>query len=68
MEQMGATLTKKRIHWPHEGVYTDDGKPAVYGDLTLVTFFRGYLMVLSMETDTRIKAHVSQHLEDLMED
>ena len=25
-------------------------------------------MVLSMETDTRIKAHMLQHLEDLIED
>ena len=65
-ERMGPTLIKKRIHWPHEGVYTytTDGKPAVYRDLTLETFVWEYLMVLGIETDTRIKAHMSQHLKD----
>ena len=67
MECTGATLIKNRLHWPHEGVYTADGKPAVYGDLTLTAFVRGYLMVLGTE-NARIKAHMSQHLEDLMED
>ena len=54
--------------WPHEGVFTADGKPAVYGDLTLTAFIRGYLMVLGMEMDMRVNAFVSQHLEDLMKD
>ena len=68
MERMGATLIKKRIPWPHEGVYTANGKPANYGDLTLMAFTRGYLMVLDMEMDNMIKALMSHHLEDLMED
>ena len=68
MERMDAPLIKKRIPWSHYDVYTDDGKPAAYGDLTLAAIVRGYLMVLNMETDTRIKALMSYHLEDMMED
>ena len=49
-------------------MYTADGKPAVYGDLTPVAFVMEYRLVLGMEKHTRIKAHMSQHLEDLMED
>ena len=67
MEHMGATLVKKRINWPPEGVFTADGKPAVYSNLTLTAFVRGYLMVFSIEMDMRVKALISQHLEELME-
>ena len=59
MDHTGATLVKKCIEWPHEGLVEPDGKPAVYGDLTLVTFVRGCLMVLNCEMDTRLKAQMS---------
>ena len=49
-------------------MYTAEGKLAIYWDLTLPAFVKGYVMVLGMEKDTRIRAHTSQHLEDLMED
>ena len=69
MEWMGTTLIKKSIPWPHEGAYTGDGKLAAYRDLTFAAFVRGYLMVVNMETDTRIKkSPMLIHLEDLMED
>ena len=68
MECTGATQVKKRINWPHEGVFISDGKSAVYGDPTLAVFVRGYLMVLGMEMDTRVKAYMSQHQEDVMQD
>ena len=49
-------------------MYTADDKPTAYGDLTLPAVVGGYRMVLGMEKDTRIKAQMSQNLEDLMED
>ena len=52
MERMGAILIQKRIQWPHEDMYSADGKLATYGDLTLAAFVHGYLMVLDMEPDT----------------
>ena len=68
MERTGATLIKKRIPWPQEGMYSADGKPATYWDLTLAALVQGYIMVHEMEPDTRTKAFMSCHLEDLMED
>ena len=68
MAHTGATRIKMRINWPHEGVFTADGKPTVYEDLTLMAFVWRYLMVFSMKMDTRVKAHMPQHLEELMED
>ena len=43
-------------------------QPATYGDLMLVAFVRGYLMVLNMEPDTWTKGLMSHHLEDWMVD
>ena len=54
--------------WPHEGVFAADGTPAVCGDLTLTVFVWGYVMVLDMKMYTMVKAHMSQRLEELMED
>ena len=33
-----------------------------------MAFVRGYIIVLDMETDNRIKALTSHHMEDMMED
>ena len=54
MDSTGATLVKKRINWPHEGVFVADGKPVVYSDLTLIAFVQRYSMVLNFEMDTRV--------------
>ena len=63
---MGVTLVNKRINCPHDSVFTADDKQVVYSDLTAIV--RGYLMVLGMEMDMKVKAHMSQHLEELMDD
>ena len=63
----GATLVTKRINWPHE-VYLADGKLAVYGDLSLAAFVRGYLIVVNSDMDTQVIAQMSQHFEECMED
>ena len=68
MNHTGATLVKKRINWPHEVLYSADGKPAVYDDLTMVAFVQGYFIVVNSEMDTQVKAQMSQHLKELMED
>ena len=68
MDCTGATLVKKRSEWPHEGLFAADGTLVVYRDLTLVEFVQGYSIVLNCEMDTRVKAQMSQHLEELMED
>ena len=67
MQRTGATLVK-RIPWPHEGLYSADGKLATYGNLTFTALVRGYLMVLDIEPDTKTKGLLSHHLEDLIED
>ena len=51
-------------------MFAADGKPAAaaYADLTFVAFVHGYLIVIEFEKDTQIKAQMSHHLEELMED
>ena len=49
-------------------LYSADGKPAVYSDLAMAAFVHGYLIVVNSEMDTQVKAQMSQHLEDLIED
>ena len=67
MDCTGATLFKKRINWPHDVLYSADGKPAVYSDLTVAAFVWGYLIVVNYEMANQIKAQMTQHLEELME-
>ena len=40
MNHTDATLVKRHINWPHEVLYSADGKPAIYGDLPMVAFVR----------------------------
>ena len=30
------------VTWPHEVMFTAEGKPAVYGELSVMAFMRGY--------------------------
>ena len=58
MDRRGSTLVKKRIDW----VCLQQ-----MGSWWSTEFVRGYSMVLNFETDTRVKAKMSQCLEDLMD-
>ena len=58
---------KKRITWPHEVIYGDDGHPATYKDLTVSYLVRGYLIVLMDVQVSEVKDSVVIHLEELME-
>ena len=52
-------LTKlvKQITWPHELIYTQASLPAVYEDLSPMSFVNGYLELLVMvKDDTRVDA------------
>ena len=48
-------------------VFTNQGQPLVYWEMSLTLFIKCYLSVLAEETDTN-KAHMLHHLQDLMED
>ena len=63
----GAITVLNKITWPHEVVYTSDGKPASYPDISVLQFVYGYLIVMeSKEADIKVK--MAAHLKDLMSD
>ena len=41
MHRTGATNVLNKITWPHEVVYTFDGKPASYQDISVLQFVNG---------------------------
>ena len=61
------TVVTKRITWPHEVIYTSQGEPAIYEELSAVLFINGYLTVL-VEYTEEVKGHMLWHLQELMED
>ena len=54
-----------KVTWPHELVYTSDGKPVVYDELSIALFIGGYLAVIATEK-LPIKTLMAHHLQDLM--
>ena len=69
---MGKLLTADNtvvtdVTWPHEVIFTSKGKPAVYEELSSMSFVKGYLT--GMDTQSRISRsmHMNSHLQDLME-
>ena len=52
-------------NWPHEIVYSVDGKHAGYEDLTIPMFVQGYLLIMKGEGEP-IKDKMATHLEELM--
>ena len=61
------SLVTKRIQWPREMVFTSQGQPQVYWEMSLALFINGYLSVLAEESDTS-KTVMLQHLQELLED
>ena len=55
------------VTWPHEVIFTYQGKPAVYEELSSMAFVKGYLTVMDTQKQD-IKKHMNSHLQDLMED
>ena len=56
-----------KVTWPHEVVYTSEGKPASYQELTIPLFVQGFLIVMEIE-EGPVKQLMSTHLQDLMSD
>ena len=36
----------KKVTWPHEVLFTPEGRPAVYEELSIMAFVGGYLIVM----------------------
>ena len=60
-------MLEKKVMWPHEVVYSNRGKPAVYEELFLSLFVKGYLITMKGE-EGATKDKMVTNLEDLMED
>ena len=67
MQRTGASTVIHKVTWPHEVVYTSEGNPASYQDLTIPLFVQGYLIVMELEQGP-VKKLMSTHLQDLMSD
>ena len=67
MDRTGATPVLNKIPWPYEVVYTSDGKPASYQDISIPQFIYGYLLVMGSE-EADIKVRMASHLKHLMSD
>ena len=48
-------------------IFTPEGKPAVYRELSVMAFMRGYFIVLDSQPQD-IKALMDSYVQDLMED
>ena len=51
----------------HEMVYTSEGKPASYQELTIPIFVQGFLITMELE-EGPVKKLLSKHLQNLMSD
>ena len=46
MQRTGASTIIHKVTWPHEVVYTSEGKPTSYQELTIPRFVQGFLIVM----------------------
>ena len=61
------SIVVKDVSWPHEVIFTSEGKPAGYEELSVISFVQGYLTVINTPKQD-IKKQMNSHLQDLMED
>ena len=57
----------RKVTWPHEVVYTSDGKPDAYQDISVPLFVQGYLITMDSQ-DSSTKHRMAEHLKNLMSD
>ena len=67
MNHTGASTVVRKVTWLHEVVYTLEGKPAAYQDISVPLFVPGYLITMDSQ-DTTTKHRMVEHLQDLMSD
>ena len=59
-------MVVKKVTWPQEVVYSNQGKPAVYEELSFL-FVKGYRITMKGE-EGATKDKMAMHLEELMQD
>ena len=57
----------RKVTWPHEVVYTSDGKPAASKDISVPLFVQGYLINMD-SCNSSVKHRMDEYLKDLMSD
>ena len=67
MDRTGATTVLNTITWLHEVLYTLDGKPTSYQDMSVPQFVYGYLLVMDSE-EADIRVQMASHLKGLISD
>ena len=61
------TTTVQQVIWPHELVFTPDGQPATYHNLSFMAVVNGYFSIMAQQMDT-IRNQMATHLQELTED
>ena len=61
------TTGVKQVLWPHELVFTPEGRHAVYESMSSMAFANGYLSIMSLQMDTH-RDKMAIHLQEMMED
>ena len=67
MHHPGDTTVARKATWPHEVVYTSDGKASAYQDISVPLFIQGYLITVDSQ-DSSINHRMAEHVTDLMSD
>ena len=67
VDRTGASMVLHKVTWRHEVVYTSQGKPATFQDLSIPIFIQGYLIIINPE-EWLVKKQMAAHLQDLMSD
>ena len=61
------TTVVRKVTWPHGVVYTCDGKPAAYQDISVPLFVQDYFSTMDSH-DSSIKHTMAEHLTNLVSD
>ena len=49
IDRTGASMVIHKVNWLHEVVYTSEGKPASYQDLSIPLFIQHFLIIMESE-------------------
>ena len=52
---------------PHELIFTPEGQPTTYENLSAMAFVNGYLIIMSLQKDA-LRIKMATHFQEMMED
>ena len=61
------TTAVNQVLWPHELVFTPDGRTTVYNSISCMAFMNRYLSIMALQMDI-LRNKMTIHLQEMMED